>query len=166
MLQFLFTVLPRIIFHPKTHSTFEQSNVTFSCIVAAKPPTIIQWIKDGIVLHNTSVHQIITNTHFGDCAVFDTPGGCLSHGKLSIINSKPTDSGEYICNTSNKVGITTTNATLHIQGKWVTIYYIHLYMKSFLSNEEGIWPTFESNLWTKLWSSLLHSMSTSVFAIS
>jgi len=126
MLQFLFTVLPRIIFHPKTHSTFEQSNVTFSCIVAAKPPTIIQWIKDGIVLHNTSVHQIITNTHFGDCAVFDTPGGCLSHGKLSIINSKPTDSGEYICNTSNKVGITTTNATLHIQGKWITIYYIHL----------------------------------------
>ena len=114
----LYVVPPSIITSPKSFTAITQSNVTFTCVAAAKPRAVIQWIRDENVLNNSSnnetVKYIIVNKSHGDCAFTDPPTGCLYQSELLIINVASSDSGEYICSAANKVGNVTYNATLAV----------------------------------------------------
>jgi len=66
---------------------------------------------------NAAVKMIIINTTFGDCRTTDPPRSCLAHSQLKIIKSRPSDSGEYVCNATNDVGNIAKYATLTVHGK-------------------------------------------------
>jgi len=118
---YLCLALPDIIFPPKDHSTKALNNITLTCIAVAKPQADILWIKDGEVLSNTSSNSadklVIVTTFFGECNTIDPLTDCLSHSELSIIKSRPTDSGEYICNATNGFGSITKNFTVTVYSK-------------------------------------------------
>ena len=121
-----YIVAPNIITPPKNHATKKQSNVTFTCVAAAYPRAVIQWIKDGKVLNNssnnTAVKHIIVHETYGDCNITNLPNGCLVSSNLTIIKIDSSDEGGYVCKATNDVGNSTKNATLTVQGMYLCRY--------------------------------------------
>ena len=120
-------VSPKITVPPSTHIVKSSSNVTFICVVNAKPRARIQWINNRLVLINDN-KTIITNETNGNCSITDPPSQCETNSTLTIINAEPHDSGEYTCNATNEGGYVERSATLSVDGMYVCLYVNYVYI--------------------------------------
>ena len=113
---------PVITTHPLHKSVETLSNyITFYCTTLAKPQASIKWIKNGKTLTNMSdeyniTKVCVTGSTKGSCNITDPLSECESSSTLEILNTKPDDSGNYICNVSNEAGYVETNAHLSVDG--------------------------------------------------
>ena len=99
----LITVAPELTTTPKSQTTSEGSNVTFSCVASGVPEPSLSWTINGTAI-NVTADPRINLTADGQ--------------QLTVTNVNRTDSGEYICLASNKVGnVTSTAAKLTVQCK-------------------------------------------------
>ncbi|XP_065918563.1 hemicentin-1-like isoform X2 [Dysidea avara] len=80
------------------------NTATFNCTATAKPRAIIQWIRNGMILRDTTPRITMTNFTQGDCNITSPPSDCVIISILGIINIVPDDDGEYTCNASNSAG--------------------------------------------------------------
>ena len=110
---------PEVLISPKNLTIIESNNVTFTCSAAANPSAVIQWIKAGKVISNSSNNDtnqyIIINKFEGDCDNTYHQSVWWSCSELSIINSKPGDSGDYACNATNDIASRVKYATLIVE---------------------------------------------------
>ena len=112
---------PVITTHPSNRLVETLSNVTLYCTTLAKPQASIEWINNGKTLTNMSddcnITKIrVTRSTKGSCMITDPLSECESSSTLEILNTKPDDSGNYICNVSNEAGYVETNAHLSVDG--------------------------------------------------
>ena len=112
---------PVCITQPLDTSIETLSNMTFCCTVVAKPQAFIEWIKNGNTMTNVSddcniTKVIITRSTKGSCTITDPLSECETSSLLNIFNTKPDDSGNYICNASNQAGYVEANAYLSVDG--------------------------------------------------
>ena len=91
---YLSTDKPEITTHPQSVTTKEGDNVTLSCYATGNPVPAISWIKDGFPISNNSRISLSQDNN-----------------QLTMTNVKRTDSGEYQCVASNRVGKDTSNAS-------------------------------------------------------
>ena len=102
---------PNITTPPSTQTVTLSTNVTFICVVNAKPRAMIQWTKSGNVLSNTTTIRISSMT-MGNCTITDPPEQCVISSTLKIFNTQLSDSGIYTCHATNEAGYLEKNATL------------------------------------------------------
>ena len=108
----LTTVAPELMEYPKNQLTIEGSNVTFSCIAGGVPSPRISWTINGTAI-NVTANPRINLTADGQ--------------QLIVTNVNRTDSGEYRCVASNKVGnVTSMAAKLTVQCKDTKKWSIYL----------------------------------------
>ena len=108
----LTTVAPELMEYPKNQLTIEGSNVTFSCIAGGVPSPRISWTINGTAI-NVTANPRINLTANGQ--------------QLTVTNVNRTDSGEYRCLASNKVGnVTSMAAKLTVQCKDTKKWSIYL----------------------------------------
>jgi len=62
-------------------------------------------------------HIIIDSTE-EDCIITNPPNDCIIISTLSISNSIPNDSGEYVCTASNPAGYDITSVSLTVYGRY------------------------------------------------
>ena len=91
---------------------------------------MINWIKDGRVLKNTtkSDHQTEILIHVynnsGKCTVDDKcdrpqKSKCKSYSTLQLLFVQPDDNGEYICMFTNGIGSKSKSAILSVDGMYM-----------------------------------------------
>lgn len=95
-------------------------NATFSCTATAKPLAIIQWSRNGMALTGTMDKFIITNFTQGECFSTNPTSECMITSVLTIVDSVPNDSGEYLCTAINFAGNDTAFVSLTVHGKLCT----------------------------------------------
>ena len=94
---------PEFFKNPKSQTTNEGSNVTFSCIASGVPEPSLSWTMNGTAINSTANPRI--------CSTADGQ-------QLTVTNVKRTDRGEYRCVASNKVdNVTSLIATLTVHCK-------------------------------------------------
>ena len=91
---YLFTDKPEITTHPQNVTTKEGDNVTLSCDTTGNPVPTISWTKDGSAISNNSMISLSDDNK-----------------QLTITNVNRTNSGEYQCVASNRVGKDTSDAS-------------------------------------------------------
>ena len=94
---------PKITARPQSKTTTEGNGVTLSCNATGNPKPTMSWTRNGSPVDTTN-----------------NSGFSFSEGKkqLTITNVNRTDSGEYQCVASNKLGNDKSNvATLDVQCK-------------------------------------------------
>ena len=97
---------PEITAHPQSVAKTEGDNVTLSCNATANPMARISWSRKGSPVDNSDNSSRISFS--------------ADKKQLTITNVNRTDSGEYRCVPSNKLGNDTSNeAKLDIQCKLV-----------------------------------------------
>ena len=111
-------VVPKITMPPLTQMVEASTNISFICVANAKPPATIKWMKNEIVLSNTTT-IIISSTTMGSCTITDPPDQCVTSSTLRIFDTQPSDSGVYTCNATNEAGYVEKTATLFVNG---TVY--------------------------------------------
>ena len=98
--------------YPKNQTTIEGSNVTFLCVASGVPVPRISWTINGTAI-NVTTNPRINLTGDGQ--------------QLTVTNVNRTDSGEYRCVASNKVGNVTSMAVkLTVQCKDTNKWSIYL----------------------------------------
>ena len=122
MLPLCTIVVPVVTVLSMSQTITSPNTATFNCTAIAKPRAIIQWIRNGMVLRDTTPRITITNCTQGDCNYTSPPSHCVLTSMLEIVNTVPDDGGEYICNASNPAGSNTEMVSLHING--MTIVYV------------------------------------------
>ena len=106
---FLFSDKPEFTSHPQPRTVNEGSTVTFRCDADGKPPPSFFWTKDGCEL-NASLDDRITFSE-------DTK-------RLSIMDVKRTDGGNYGCKATNDVkSVDSKLATLTVHCKDTFIHF-------------------------------------------
>ena len=96
-------------------------NVSFYCTAVAKPQASIEWIKNGNTLTNMSddyniTKFLVTRSTKGNCWITDPISECERSSILSIFNTKPDDSGNYVCTANNEAGYVEESAHLSVDG--------------------------------------------------
>ena len=87
---------PEFLKNPKSQTTNEGSNVTFTCIASGVPEPSLSWTINGTAINPTAKPRI---------------GSTADGQKLTVTNVKRKDSGEYRCVASyNVTGTVTSNA--------------------------------------------------------
>ena len=92
-------------------SVAEPSSATFTCSAAGHPRPALSWQKltNGVYTTITQSSKYgITNTPTGDQNQTST---------LTIFNSSPQDSTQYVCRAQNILGSSQSMATLSVRGK-------------------------------------------------
>ena len=100
---YLFTGPPAIRETPSDLSLLEGSTATFTCIAEARPLHTATWEFEGMALTSSekyTIHGIGTAT-----------------STLNIHNVSLSDTGQYICITSNNHGNESATAQLHVYSK-------------------------------------------------
>jgi len=72
--------------------------------------------------------HIIIHSEEGDCIITNPPSDCTITSTLSITNSIPNDSGEYVCTASNPAGNDTAFVSLTVHGRY-SIYSVRFKLK-------------------------------------
>ena len=86
------------------------SNVTFNCVSFSYAPANYTWLKNGKILLDDDVNIIISTDSDEDNNNYTTT--------LMILDVHLSDNGVYVCNATNRNGITLSNATtLSVIGK-------------------------------------------------
>ena len=93
---------------PTNKEFVEYSNVSFSCISIGYPRPDVKWLKDGIVLRNSTSHIAIYDCERGNCESIN----CVVYSYLWILNATINDVGNYTCNATNFAGFNATTAQL------------------------------------------------------
>ena len=92
---------PEITVQPKAQTKTEGDDLTLSCNVTGNPAPTVSWNRDGFPVETRENARI----SFAD-----------DKKQFTITNVNRTDSGEYRCVATNRVGNDTSNvATLDIQ---------------------------------------------------
>ena len=90
------------------------SNVTFKCVSFSYGNVTHTWLKNGVILLYDDVKCISTDNNEGNNNYTTT---------LMILDVQSSDNGVYVCNATNKEGITSSNAgTLCVIGKLHPVY--------------------------------------------
>jgi len=104
---------PSITSPPAAVQAVERDNVTLSCTAEGRPLPNITWLVEpysggapveierdsgATEQRNKSAHQ--------------------TTGFLTLQNVRPIDTGNYTCNTSNRLGSNTSKALVEVLGKW------------------------------------------------
>ena len=117
----LTTVAPELMEYPKNQLTIEGSNMTFSCIAGGVPSPRISWTINGTAI-NVTANPRINLTADGQ--------------QLIVTNVNRTDSGEYRCVASDKVGnVTSMAAKLTVQCKDTKKWSIYLIKRNTFKTE-------------------------------
>ena len=99
----LLTVAPEFMTTPKSKTTNDGSNVTFSCVATGVPVPSLSWTINGIAINPTANPRITLSA---------------DSKQLTVTNVSRIDSGEYRCVASNKVdNVTSLVATLTVHCK-------------------------------------------------
>ena len=101
----LLTVAPEFMTTPKSQTTNEGSNVTFSCVATGVPGPSLSWSINGIAKHVTANPRISFSA---------------DNKQLTVTNVNRIDRGEYRCTcvASNKVdNVSALVATLTVHCK-------------------------------------------------
>lgn len=92
---------PNIIEKPESQSVIPGTRVKFSVLISGTPPFTIKWFKDK--------KEVLTGA---DCSVQKDD----SSSSVELFFTKPSHSGEYICEISNDVGSDSCQTTLFVKG--------------------------------------------------
>lgn len=99
----LLTVAPEFMTTPKSQTTNEESNVTFSCVATGVPVPSLSWTINGIAKNVTANPRISLSP---------------DSKQLTVTNVNRIDRGEYRCVASNEVdNVTSLVATLTVHCK-------------------------------------------------
>lgn len=99
----LLTVAPEFMTTPKSQTTNEGSNVTFSCVATGVPVPSLSWTINGIAKNVTANPRISLSP---------------DSKQLTLTNVNRIDRGEYRCVASNEVdNVTSLVATLTVHCK-------------------------------------------------
>ena len=83
-------------------TVISSQTISFTCNIISKPPVDIEWIRNGSVLLASADPRItIVANSTENCNTTDIFSDvCVTYSTLTIFNTEPDDSGEYICRTS------------------------------------------------------------------
>ena len=85
-------------------------NVTFNCVSFSYAPVTYTWLKNGVTLLDDDVNIVISTDNDEDNNMYTTT--------LMILDVQLSDDGVYVCNATNREGITFSNVTiLSVLGK-------------------------------------------------
>lgn len=116
MLLISFTVAPVITANPSNQNAIHPDNANFTCTSTGVPRPSIQWWRAGeagLTLLNNPTKYLISEAVSGEREITS---------RLSIIQTSPSDAGNYTCMVENIVNRTNTTAALTVHGKF-SIYH-------------------------------------------
>ena len=128
----VFVVFPVVVLS-LNQTIISPNTATFNCTATAKPRAIIQWIRNGMILRDTTPRITMTNFTQGDCNITSPPSDCVIISILGIINIVPDDDGEYTCNASNSAGNDAEIVSLIVNGIITMYVYCPLMLNLFVS---------------------------------
>ena len=97
-------------------SVVDGYNITLSCTSSGSPPDTFTWMKDGILVTQSS--DIATVTHSSSSAVFSID--------FTISNFSIIDSGTYTCTVTNPIGSDNYSLIVNLR-KLLSVVTILLY---------------------------------------
>jgi len=87
-----------------TVDTVIGSNITLTCISSGSPPDTFTWMKDGVIIAQST--SITAMTYTNTSAVFST--------NYAMNNVSISDNGVYTCNVTNPIGSDSQIFTVYI----------------------------------------------------
>ena len=112
---FLFSVsavAPNITAPPQDLIAVSPDNATFTCLVTGRPRPDITWM----MYDNGSLVNIPGAANADYQIIEEEIGDRELMGTLTLLNSQPSDAGQYVCIGRNNVTYARESATLVVQG--------------------------------------------------
>lgn len=105
ILLLLQTEPPVIIEKPESQQVIPGTRVKFNVLMSGTPPLTIKWYRNR--------REILSGV---DCSIQKDD----TSSSLELFFTKPTDTGDYVCEISNDVGTDSCQTTLFVKG-----FYLH-----------------------------------------
>ena len=96
-------------------SVVDGYNITLSCTSSGSPPDTFAWMKDGILVTQSS--DITTVMHTSSSAVFSI--------NYTISNFNISDKGTYTCVVTNPIGSNSTTITVNLRKLLYVVTMLH-----------------------------------------
>lgn len=111
----LLKVAPVITVLPSDETTVQPNTTLFTCTSTGLPRPSIQWWRRTVGTNLTLLSNSTTNFFISE----SVSGERERTSHLSVVQTFPSDAGNYTCMVENVVGSTNDTATLTVQGKFI-----------------------------------------------